>query len=217
MENEIITADGLVLRAVPGHKNYWADGANGDIYSTWGPGSGPWGTERQCPPKRKAQRRSSSGYATVGLVVTDADGRRRKKLFTVHRLICQTYYGPIPQGSEVRHLNGRKTDNRAANLRASSTALNFKDKIKHDRRIKLNKTRVKEIRRLLIDGIPFSQIAGIYRVGYHTVYMIAQALTWKGPGYGITEEFRNWQREYLPRHMPPQQATIDRLIRATIN
>lgn len=35
----------------------------------------------------------------------------------VHHLVAEAFLGPRPQGAEIRHLNGDKTDNRLINLR----------------------------------------------------------------------------------------------------
>lgn len=44
--------------------------------------------------------------------------------FSAHRLIWQLFFGPIPDGMEIDHINGTKTDNRIENLRLLSTADN---------------------------------------------------------------------------------------------
>lgn len=38
------------------------------------------------------------------------------KMFLVHRLVAQTFLGPLPDGREVNHKNGNKSDNRVENL-----------------------------------------------------------------------------------------------------
>src|SRR5581483_4863341 len=48
-----------------------------------------------------------------GYVVLGVTGKQ----FRAHRLICRTFHGPAPEGCEVGHLNGNRTDNRAENLK----------------------------------------------------------------------------------------------------
>ena len=49
----------------------------------------------------------------------------------VHRLVCAAFHGPQPPGHQVRHLNGIRDDNRAANLRWGTIAENMRDKLAH--------------------------------------------------------------------------------------
>ncbi|MFE8364833.1 HNH endonuclease [Escherichia coli] len=53
----------------------------------------------------------SGGYLNTTLTV----GGKRYNL-KVHRICYEMYYGPIPEGKEVDHINHIKTDNRAVNL-----------------------------------------------------------------------------------------------------
>jgi hypothetical protein len=52
------------------------------------------------------------GYATL-LLSKDGTARR----FKVHRLVCETFHGPQPEGCEVAHMNDDKQDNSASNLK----------------------------------------------------------------------------------------------------
>lgn len=51
-------------------------------------------------------------------------GGRRKGYLYAHRLIWETVHGPIPPGLYIDHLNGRKADNRIANLDAVTPSEN---------------------------------------------------------------------------------------------
>lgn len=41
---------------------------------------------------------------------------RKAKIFKVHRLVWESFNGPIPKGMQVNHINEDKTDNRLENL-----------------------------------------------------------------------------------------------------
>lgn len=51
----------------------------------------------------------------------------------VHRVVCETFHGPAPEGMVARHLNGNRTDNRAANLAWGTYKENMADMFRHGR------------------------------------------------------------------------------------
>ena len=51
------------------------------------------------------------GYMYVGLCKNG-----KVKFFKVHRLIYEAFYGEIPNGMQVNHINEIKADNRLSNL-----------------------------------------------------------------------------------------------------
>lgn len=71
------------------------------------------------------------GYLGVRLT---SSGRRTK--FKVHRLICETFHGPRPEGRQARHLDGDKLNNRAENLAWGTVAENAADRTAHGRYFK---------------------------------------------------------------------------------
>lgn len=46
------------------------------------------------------------------------------KAYSIHRLVYETFIGPIPQGMVIDHINGIKDDNRLENLRCISQSEN---------------------------------------------------------------------------------------------
>jgi len=79
--------------------------------------------------REMAQQPDDHGYPSVRLTVS---GKRTR--LAAHRLVAATYLPPRPSAAhEVRHLNGIKTDNRAANLTWGTRAENAADREAHGR------------------------------------------------------------------------------------
>ena len=69
---------------------------------------------------------TNRGYPRVGL---NKDGNARA--VRVHILVAAAFIGPRPDGQEVCHANGVKTDNRVTNLRYDTHAENNRDIVRH--------------------------------------------------------------------------------------
>lgn len=67
------------------------------------------------------------GYVTFNLYRDD--GVRRE--VRVHRLVMETFVGPMPEGLEVRHLDDIKTNNHVSNLTYGTRDENVQDGIKN--------------------------------------------------------------------------------------
>lgn len=55
----------------------------------------------------------ANGY--IFLTMSPSGGRSNQNAYA-HRVIWESVHGPIPEGLQVNHINGIKTDNRIANL-----------------------------------------------------------------------------------------------------
>src|SRR5205809_898070 len=55
----------------------------------------------------------------------------RARLVYVHQLVAQVFIGPCPDGQEVRHLDGCRTNNQASNLAYGTRADNIHDAKRH--------------------------------------------------------------------------------------
>ena len=69
---------------------------------------------------------TAKGYRK--LTIRTLSGRRTVR---VSGVVCTAYHGERPPGHEVRHLNGRRDDGRAGNLRWSTHAEDCADKVRH--------------------------------------------------------------------------------------
>lgn len=110
-------------RPVPTFTNFRVD-ASGGVWSFTG-----WRGESMEFGFRLTPTKDRYGYLKVRL----SDGKRRYKI-AVHRLVAFAFHGPPPTNDhEVRHLNGDRTDNRAANLAWGTRAENAADRETHGR------------------------------------------------------------------------------------
>lgn len=111
---------------------------------------GYWVTDRgEITSGRKTLKpqRTKQGYLYVML--------RRKKLPIAHAVLA-AFHGPRPEGTEARHLNDDKTDNRPQNLAWGTRAENVADSIRNGRQArgerkataKLTEAQVVELRAL---------------------------------------------------------------------
>lgn len=57
------------------------------------------------------------------------DGKQRAT--PVHVLVALAFHGPRPEGMEVRHLDGTRTNNRPENLAWGTHSENMQDKVAH--------------------------------------------------------------------------------------
>jgi hypothetical protein len=69
---------------------------------------------------------TTSGYPEVNLC---RDGKVTH--FQAHYLVVLAFHGERPSGMECRHLNGDRSDNRAANLAWGTSSENNRDRVRH--------------------------------------------------------------------------------------
>lgn len=129
-----------------------------------------------------AGSRDSSGYLQVTVLI---DGR--KTLHSAHRWIWTHVHGPIPEGLEVNHRNGIKTDNRITNLEvvthqanivhAYRTGLKTNAGEKHPS-ARLTEAAVRTIRAAAATGAPYLLLAAEHRVSRRTINDIVRRRTW---------------------------------------
>lgn len=78
---------------------------------------------------------NDSGYLTVSVRV---DGKRKTR--PVHRLVAEAFHGAPGIGQITRHLNGVRSDNRAANLCWGTGSENNADTLRHGNHQFVNRT-----------------------------------------------------------------------------
>ena len=112
-------------------------------------------------------------------------GDGKKGSATVHRLVADAFYGPQPNGSHIRHLDGNRRNNHASNLKYGTSKENGGD----DRRLGtkrgerggraiLKETDVLSIRQRHYDGESMAAIGRSYGLRYQTIQAVVTRRTW---------------------------------------
>lgn len=111
-------------RDVPGYEGLYQVSDMGNVRSA----------RRRGSPGGLLRPGLSRGYPIVSLS-DSGEGRS----WRVHQLVAAAFVGSRPEGMEVRHLNGVKTDCRVGNLSYGSASENAADVIRHGRNRNLAK------------------------------------------------------------------------------
>lgn len=113
----------------------------------------------------------SSGYFYVDLGHHDRH--------TVHSLIALTFLGPCPQGFDVCHEDGVRTNNLVSNLRYGSHAENLQDEYRWNRswNAKLSTDEVRRVRKELASGRGCSDLGRQYGVRRNVILDIKKGRT----------------------------------------
>lgn len=118
----------------------------------------------------------------------------------VHRLICEAFHGPCPEGMECCHGDGDKTNNRKGNLRWDTHVANMQDAVAHgsmrgapinsgnwrtrppigesNGNSKLTAVLVVEIRSLHASGVSIRNLADHFRVTEKNIAYVVSRRTW---------------------------------------
>ena len=82
--------------------------------------------KRAGEPKSLIPAKSCNNYLSVCLRAGNRNHTRN-----IHRLVLTAFVGECPEGSECRHLDGNKQNNRLDNLEWSTHEINCQDQITH--------------------------------------------------------------------------------------
>lgn len=150
------------MKDVPGFEGRYAVDEAGNVYNVLtGRSLQPWPV---------------SGYQMVAL-----GSAKVKRL--VHLLVLLAFEGPCPEGMQARHRNGRRDDNRRANLCYGTPVENAADREAHGTTAKgervgsakLTMTQVLAIRE---DPRTLKQIAADYGVHFSLISLIRKRKVW---------------------------------------
>jgi len=103
-----------------------------------------------------------------------------------HQLVLQAFVGPKPEGMEINHKNGIRTDNRLENLEYVTHQQNVRhciDVLGFNRGAlhglsKLTDDQIREIRALRKTGLALARIATRFGITASNVFYIAKGKTW---------------------------------------
>jgi len=124
-----------------------------------------------------------NGYETVALY---CNGFLKRK--PLHRVVYEAYFGKIPDGMQINHIDGVKTNNHLDNLEAVTP----KQNTQHAWRIglctkqlgedcstsKLKDDDIRKIRQMSKSGISQNKIAKVYNLHQTNVHYILVGKTW---------------------------------------
>ena len=91
------------MLAIPSTNGLYAADVEGNIWRVAG--------YRLRSPRKMTPHKHKNGYESVTVSVDQKPLTR-----SVHRLVCEAFHGPIPEGLDVCHLNHIRDDNRPENL-----------------------------------------------------------------------------------------------------
>lgn len=103
---------------------------SGDVFSV--KGSGRFG-DNTVPdrPRQMSKRINKYGYIDVGLRFVDDEGKRKKRMYEVHRLVARSFI-PNPENlPQVNHIDGDKLNNHVSNLEWCTARYNVKHRVKN--------------------------------------------------------------------------------------
>ena len=173
--------DWTQARPVPGWPGYllFPDG------SAWSNKRNTMNREQQGEWHRMIPSKDRDGYSVLKLSSSEGDRSCRLNI-----IMLLAFVGPPPEGMEhptAAHLNGRKEDNRLANLQWKTQRDNCADKRIHGThqegeahpRAILNVEAVQRIRTLRAGGMQWKDIAEAVGLPFHAVKAAGLGRSWK--------------------------------------
>lgn len=169
-----------IWKPIPGWEGLYEASSEGRIRSVARHIKARTGMTRKLPT-RVLRGANSRGYRTV---VLHKDGIG--KSYLVHRLVCEAFHGPCPDGLMVAHTDGTRSNNVPSNLRWATAQENSADTIRHGRSpkgvrhhfAKLSEDDIMDIRRRRGDGETLVAISERYKVDHSTIWQISKRKTW---------------------------------------
>ena len=124
---------------------------------------------------------SSNGYLQVFIL----DEGKRKNV-AIHRAVCAAFYGPCPDGIQVRHLDGNKLNNKISNLEYGTPKQNGEDNVRlgvmkrgeTKPQAKITQEQAQEIVNHLSNDVSATAISMLLEIPRNIVYKIKYGESW---------------------------------------
>lgn len=146
-----------------------------------------WHIRRDLPPTILSQspRSKTCAYLCVALVEVG----RKRRTFSVHKLVLTHFESPKPDGMQACHRDGDVTNNSIENLRWGTPVSNNLDKISHGtlltgERVGTSRLTGQQVREIRSDRRSVKDIANHYSVCKQTVRNILNGDTYTCAGVG---------------------------------
>jgi len=155
-----------------------------------------WFTIRKHPEhivssEGRIRQRRVNGRVLSGHI--DEDGYRRVRIdgiqYRVHRLVCEAFHGTQPEGTEVCHNDGDRTNNASWNLRWGSRSENMRDAVCHGTHVvprgedhhsrKLTWEQVSEARRRYKNGESGRSLARVFGITSANMSRLLRGDAWR--------------------------------------
>ena len=120
------------------------------------------------PSGRKLSNSTCNGYVSIKLRFTPALKRRG---YMIHRLIYETFVGPIPKGYWINHKDGVRGNNNIDNLEAVTPSANH---LHASRVLKRRYLRGDEVRQGKLPEVAVELIRKLYKEGSYSQYKLAE-------------------------------------------
>ena len=167
----------MKIRPIGGRDGYFVSD-EGHVFSKW-VNKGMHGLVKENELKELKGSRTKTGHLYITF------GRKNGGEY-IHRIVYESFEGPIKDGYLIRHLNDDPSDNRLVNLAQGTQKENMEDALKNNKlkvgsenpSRKLNEKEVLEIMDLA-KVMPHKEIASLYNVGRRTIDKIIKKETWR--------------------------------------
>lgn len=179
----------VTYRDIPEFNGYRV-GDDGSVWSIWARRANRGGGTRfeMGAVWNRLKTSLREGYPSLTLTRNTGTPLGERRSCSVHQLVMLAFVGPCPDGMEVAHENGVKTDNRLSNLSYKTPAQNQQDRVRHgtdsrgekNRNSRLTSDAVRECREECASGRRTrTEMAQKYGVSPVAVQSAVQGKTWR--------------------------------------
>lgn len=159
-------------RQIPRFEGVYEIDAIGNVYSL---------PRNTTPGGIKKSHVARNGYKRIVLF---RDGKQYNE--SIHRLVCEAWHGPCPEGKECAHLDGDRLNNHYANLQWVTRKDNHAMKKQHgtwqggenNSFAKFSERQIRGMRALSALGFATSEIAEMFRSKTEVIWSILDGKTW---------------------------------------